>query len=160
MGKKISELTIASTPYEGEELFAMVEDNATVAAPISSFQSFLSGQDHLASPQKNNRFACTQTFLGTISGATILTIGGGTQNNSSTLGSILGGSDNTNTGNCSVVAGGKSNTASGNNSIAGGGKSNTSSGNCSSVLGGNCNTASGECSTIVGGDTNTASGND
>ena len=54
MGKKISQLTIASTPYEGEELFAMVEDNATVAAPISSFQSFLSGQDHLASPYKNN----------------------------------------------------------------------------------------------------------
>ena len=67
MGKKISELTIASTPYEGEELFAMVEDNATVAAPISTFQSFLSGQDHLASPHKNNTFTVGQTIRANIS---------------------------------------------------------------------------------------------
>ena len=75
MGKKISQLTIAALPYEGEELFAMVEDSGTKATPLSTLQTFLSGQSYIASPDKNNFFGnlsgtggpVTQTFVGNIS---------------------------------------------------------------------------------------------
>ena len=48
MGKKISQLTIASFPYEGEDLFAMVEGGGTKGAPLSTLQTFLSAQDFIA----------------------------------------------------------------------------------------------------------------
>ena len=123
MGKKISQLTIASTPYEGEELFAMVEDSATVAAPISSFQSFLSGQDHLASPHKNNNFVCDQTIAGTLSSEQLNV---GTQNNASlgTGASIAGGFKQTATSNHTFIGGGCCNTTTGNKSAVGVGLKN------------------------------------
>jgi len=120
MGKKISELTIASTPYEGEELFAMVEDNATVAAPLSSLQTFLSGQDHLASPHKNNNFTVAQTVRANISSFS-LNVG---INNTVSLGtnaSITGGKENKAACCNSTVAGGEANCACGTFSFIGGG---------------------------------------
>ena len=119
MGKKISQLTIAALPYEGEELFAMVEDSGTKATPLSTLQTFLSGQSYIASPDKNNFFgnlsgtggAVTQTFVGDISSVGRVTIGGGAlMCNTGAYSSILGGNNNTIlVAPCSIVAGGNSN---------------------------------------------------
>ena len=114
MGKKISQLDIVSLPFEGEELFAMVEDSGTKATPLSTLQTFLSGQTFIASPDKNNFFGnlsgtggtVTQTFVGSISGSKDLAIGLN-QSVCGSFASVAGGCGNKAIGDCSIVAGGR-----------------------------------------------------
>ena len=88
------------------------------------------------------------------------TIGGGTNNKSTTFDSTVGGGTfNQATGIKSTVGGGGSNQATGNISTVAGGSSNLSTNAQATIGGGRFNAASGEYATIAGGFTSTASGN-
>ena len=136
MGKKITQLTyFTGKQYEGEELFAMVEDGVTLGAPISSFQTYLSGVCTIASPRKNNFFACTQTIQGSLCATQNLTVGG----------------DHINTGSSSAIAGGTQSTVTGSCAFVGGGEGHQVTNSNGVVVGGECNNNFGTCATIAGG---------